>query len=108
MQNCITPNWEIIKEKRRRAVVKINTRENSTRVAHTYKVGQLILIVQNEDDVTGKLHHPTEGPYKILKVYRNGTLKIGQRNDKVLSIRCIQSYVCTDKRRAQSSNSKRQ
>ena len=69
MQNRITPNWERIKEKRTRATVKSNTRENSTIVAHTYKAGQLVLIFQNDKDVTCKLRQPTEGVYKILKVY---------------------------------------
>ena len=40
MQNCITADWERIKEKPTIAAVKSNARENSTRVAHMYKAGQ--------------------------------------------------------------------
>ena len=90
MQNCITANWEGIKEKCTRAAVKSNACENSTRVAHTYESGQLVLIIRNDEDVTCKLRQPTEGPYKILKVYQNRTVKIRQGNyNKVLSIRRI-------------------
>ena len=97
MQNCITANWERIKEKRTRAAFKSNAHEKITRVAHTYKAGQLVLIVWNDKDITPKLRQPTEGPCKILKVYQNGTVKIRQGNyNKVLSIRCIQHYVHAD------------
>ena len=97
MQNRITADWERIKEKRTRAAVKSNARENSTRVAHTYEIGQLVLIVRNDKDVTHKLRQPAEGPYEILRVYRNGTVKIRRGNyDKILSIRRIQPFIRAD------------
>ena len=97
MQNRITADWERIKEKRMRAAVKSNARENSTRVAHTYEIGQLVLIVRNDKDVTRKLRQPTEGPYEILRVYRNGTVKIRRGNyDEILSIRRIRPFIRAD------------
>ena len=97
MQNRITADWERIKEKRTRAAVKSNAHENSTRVAHTYEIGQLVLIVRNDKDVTRKLRQPTEGPYEILRVYRNGTVKIRRGNyDEILSIRRIRPFIRAD------------
>ena len=66
MQNRITADWERIKES---ATVKSNAREKSTRAAHMYEAGQLVLIFWNDKDVTCKLRQRTEYPYKILKVY---------------------------------------
>ena len=97
MQNHITTDWERIKEKPKRVAVQSNARDNSTRVAQTYEAGQLVLIVWNDKDVTRKLRQPTEGLYKILKVYQNGIIKNCQGNyDKVLSIRRIKPYVRAD------------
>ena len=49
-----------------------------------------MLIMKNDKNVTCKLRQPTECLYEILKLYRNGTVKICWGNyDKVLSIRHI-------------------
>ena len=35
-----------------------------------------MLIILNRVDRGAKLNSPTEGPYEIVKVYNNGTIKI--------------------------------
>ncbi len=73
------------------------TKENKKRLGHICKVDNLILIVKKPYELAkaGKISSPTysEGPYRILKLYENGTVKIqrGSFTD-ILSIRRIMPY----------------
>jgi hypothetical protein len=57
-----------------------NEKENKTQLEHTYKVNDLVLILKKpyEMDKVAKISSPTynEGPYRILEVFNNGTVKI--------------------------------
>ena len=56
-------------------------------------MGDIVLIVLNGTDVMRKLHQPTEGPYRILHVYENGTVKIQQGGyNEILSIRRLRPF----------------
>jgi RNase H-like domain found in reverse transcriptase/Integrase zinc binding domain len=52
-----------------------NARENASRIAHNYAVGDLVLIQLNRHTLP-KLACPTEGPYRTIKVHLNGTVVI--------------------------------
>ncbi|KAL7474511.1 hypothetical protein ACHAW6_000485, partial [Cyclotella cf. meneghiniana] len=67
-------DWALIKKQRHERSEANNKKENHGRCEHTYKVGDLLLIVEKpyERMRKGKLSSPTEGPYKILQVYVNG------------------------------------
>jgi hypothetical protein len=52
-----------------------NARENHSRIAYYYAVGDLVLIQLNKRTLP-KLACPTEGPYRIIKVHMNGTVII--------------------------------
>ncbi len=73
------------------------TKENKKRPGHIYKVDNLIFIVKKPYELVkaGKITLPTysKGPYRILKLYKNGTVKIqcGSFTD-ILSIRRIMPY----------------
>ena len=77
MQTQVTADWERIKELRRTSTVKINTSENKGRLVHEYKRGDKVLILlKANNEIVAKMAQPTEGPYIIEKVYRNGIVKI--------------------------------
>ena len=95
LQQRVVTDWENIKEKRRAQAEKNNSKENKGRVQHEYKVGDLVLLVtpayERKNQV--KISSPTAGPYRITKVYNNGTIRIlrGAYEDKV-SIRRVRPY----------------
>jgi hypothetical protein len=52
-----------------------NTRENHSCTAHSYAIGDLVLIKLNKCTLP-KLACPTEGPYRMIKVHMNGNFII--------------------------------
>ena len=76
-----------------------NKKENKTRREHKYEVNDLVLIVQKpyERAKQPKISASTEGPYKILKVYTNGNVRIRRgRYDEDISIRRLRPYFQRD------------
>lgn len=67
---------------------KYNTKENSTRIDWDYKVGEKVLMYDN--DIQRKLDAPQKGPYVITAVHVNGNLTInkGTFTDRVNIRRC--------------------
>jgi hypothetical protein len=52
-------------------------KENRTRITHDYAVGDRVLIrCDRAGEVLGKLARPTYGPYRIVQVFPNGTVRI--------------------------------
>ena len=84
-------NWQEIKERKKARIIESNKRENSKRIRHTYKIGDLV--TKDRNQLQPKLHRPRDGPYTVEKVYNNGVLKIrkGIVSEKV-SIRRINPY----------------
>ena len=76
MQTKVIVDWEFLKDKRRKSSRIANERENKSRIDKVYKKGDKVLIILNRMDRGAKLNSPTEGPYEIVKVYNNGTIKI--------------------------------
>ncbi len=51
-----------------------NERENQSRVPHEYRIGEKVLL--RTEGIKRKLSAPRSGPYEILRVYNNGTVRI--------------------------------
>ena len=85
-----TANWKAIKDRKQQIIKKNNLRENRTRIPHTYRRGEKVLLRR---DGQNKYERPWDGPYKILQVNTNGTvrLRIGAVADTV-NIRRIHPY----------------
>ena len=65
--------------RRRTQAVSDNRKENSRRIRHDYNIGDQILIILSVDERRKQKKigdQVTEGPYKIKRIYRNGTVKI--------------------------------
>ena len=93
MQTAVTVNWELIKQRRRELAVVANNRENKSRIEHSYSVDDQVLIILDKKEQGPKLSSPTEGPYKILKLYTNGTVKIQRGSyQEILSVRRLKPY----------------
>ena len=76
INSLIQVNWQAIKNKREARAEKDNDRENKNRKFHKYKEGNLCLILAGGQRGNRKLQRKAEGPYKIIKVYKNGNVKI--------------------------------
>jgi hypothetical protein len=63
-----TANWSVIVACKVRQAQIDNARENTSRIAHTYAVGDLVRIQLNRRTLP-KLACPTEDPYRIIKVH---------------------------------------
>ena len=84
-------NWDRIKNNKQKIIEKSNKRENLNRLKYKYKVGDRILL--RKPGLRRKLSAPKEGPYTILSVATNGTIKI-QRGivQERVNIRRIEPY----------------
>jgi hypothetical protein len=73
-------DWVALKQVRQLQAVANNAKENKKRLGHIYKVDDLVLIIKKPYELAkaGKISLPTysKGPYKILKLSKNGTVKI--------------------------------
>jgi hypothetical protein len=68
-----TANWEYIKQRKQQIIHKNNQRENANRIEHTYKVGDKVLLRRGSEN---KYESPYAGPFEILKVNDNGTVRL--------------------------------
>ena len=66
-------NWEHIKQRKQQLINKNNMRENSKRIPHKYQIGDKVLIKKGTEN---KYETPYEGPYSILKIHDNGTVRL--------------------------------
>ena len=67
-------DWQFIRERKQRLIVQNNKRENATRVAHTYNVGDTVVVKAGVQSKHGK--DPYVGPQRITHVYDNGTVRL--------------------------------
>ena len=84
-----------LKEQRRVQALANNKKKNKKRLKHKYKVGDKVLIVLKpyERAKKPKISPPTEGPYKITKVYTNGNVRIARDGyEEDISIRRLRPY----------------
>ena len=88
-------DWVLLKEQRKAQATANNAKENKKRVDHTYKVGDLVLIVlKSYERAEGpKIATHTHGPYNIVKVYTNGNVRISRGGfEEDISIRRLRPY----------------
>ena len=84
-------DWNKIGQHRQILVDKANKRENKKHVDFDYAIGNKILI--SKDGVLRKSESKYEGPYEIIQVYLNGTVRIQQNKmTERLNIRRIIPY----------------
>ena len=83
-------NWELIRKRKQDLIDKNNMRENANRIPYIYKEGDKVLLKRGTEN---KYETPYLGPFDILKVNDNGTvrLKMGAITDTV-NIRRITPY----------------
>jgi len=83
-------NWKAIKERKQQIAKKNNERENSKRKFYEYKVGEEVLLEKHK---ANKMEQPYEGPYKILQVNTNGTVRLQMGPVlETVNIRRLQPY----------------
>jgi len=84
-------NWRFIRQRKQLLINQNNQKENQKRIPHLYKVGDKVLY--RIDSLSKYSGNPFEGPYKIVHVYTNGTvrLKMGAVTDTV-NIRLLKPY----------------
>ena len=86
-------DWTVIKAHKQQLICKNNIIENSKRIPHQYKVGDMVML---ENHHSNKYEQLYKGPYLVMQVNTNGTvhLKIGAVTDTV-NIRHIHPYKMT-------------
>ena len=67
-------NWQLIHSRKEKEIKRSNTKENKPRIAYTYTPGSYAYILNT--DLQRKLKAPNEGPYEVLEVFTNGTVKL--------------------------------
>ena len=84
-------DWARIKLRKQEVINESNSRENKKRVKHDYKVGDKVLV--EKPGIIRKMSSPRDGPYKITKIYTNGTVRIlrGAINEQI-NIRRLTPY----------------
>ena len=70
-------NWSLLWERKIIQQTKDNERENKSQSEYKYKIGEKVLFITKRIEREGKLMgFEHEGPYKVLKVYSNGTVVV--------------------------------
>ena len=86
-----TADWQRIQQRKQKLINQNNIQENAKRIKHTYSVGNKILV--KTDYNKAKYDPEYNGPYTIVQVNDNGTVKY--RNGAILdtiNIRQIHPY----------------
>lgn len=86
-----TADWARIREQKQKETDKNNKNENRSRIPHEYSEGDLVLLTDSRK--RSKLTAKRTGPYEIVRVNSNGTVRIrkGQVLDTV-NIRRVTPY----------------
>lgn len=71
-------DWLEIKQRKQRLIQKNNARENATRIDHTYKVGDRVLVLQDPNRKFGVDRY--KGPFEIVQTHENGTVRLSKSN----------------------------
>ena len=84
-------DWRYIQSQKQDLININNKRENSKRREHTYAINDLVLVKQAQTSKYGTTQY--KGPYNILKVYDNGTVRLRMGNIMdTYNIRQIKPY----------------
>ena len=71
-------DWELIKERKQKLILKNNARENATRRDYTYTVGQEVYVKQQPSRKHGEGTDQYRGPYTVSQVNDNGTVQLSR------------------------------
>ena len=85
-------DWNEIGRRRQAQVRSTNKRENNRRLPHDYVIGEKVLIIK--DGILRKAEVKNEGPYTIIQVHCNGTVRIqrGSISERI-NIRRLTPYI---------------
>ena len=87
-------NWKWIRDRKQKLIKQNNQRENSRRIPHQYKVGDEVLIKQDQNTKFGS--DPYKGPFIITEVRNNGTVRIQEGiSEDTYNVRMITPYHCS-------------
>jgi hypothetical protein len=91
-----TTNFKDLINKKQKASDLNVDRENNKRIKYDYKINDLILL--DRGTLQRKLVPKRDGPYQVIRVYSNGTLKIrkGIYVQRVSIRRCIPYFKSSD------------
>ena len=67
-------DWQYIKDRKQKLIVQNNRRENTKRISHQYNVGDEVMINNDPSRKHGSAQF--KGPYRVTRVYDNGTVKL--------------------------------
>ena len=83
-------NWQSIKDRQQKLINQNNRKENKKRITHTYAPGDKVLM---KSPNARKYETPYDGPYKLLSVNNNGTVRLKQGAiETTINIRQITPY----------------
>jgi transposase InsO family protein len=84
-------DWARIKLQKQETIDKSNAQENATRISHDYQVGDKVLV--EKPGKIRKMSQPRTGPFEIIKVHTNGTVRIRRGNvTEQVNIRRLTPY----------------
>ena len=69
-----TANWKLIQARKQRLIRQNNLRENRKRIPYQYKVGEQVLIKQDQQAKYANIAY--KGPYTVTAVNNNGTVRV--------------------------------
>ena len=85
-------NWNLIRERKQKLIQQNNERENAKRIPHEYKAKDKVLCVSKPTKSKFGTN-PWEGPYDIVKVNDNGTVRLRKGAViETINIRQIKPY----------------
>jgi len=88
-------DWARISMRKKQRVEENNARENRSRIAHEYKFGDKVLLKKTGH--VPKLSKPMTGPYTVLAVNANGTVRIMKGVvEQTVNIRRLHPYFESD------------
>jgi transposase InsO family protein len=67
-------DWAAIQQRRLQESLRNNKHENERRIPHQYKVGDQVS--KTRPGMQSKLSRKRDGPYEVIAVYNNGTIRI--------------------------------
>jgi hypothetical protein len=87
-------NWEYIRSRKQKIIEKNNKAENRKRIPHEYTVGDKVLLKRGNEN---KYEAPYQGPYTILKINENGTVRMKVNDvEDTYNIRRLTPYIGPD------------
>ena len=75
MQEDAEIDWEKIRQRKQLKIQQSKIRENSKRSLHLYDKGDMITL-RKPGAIRCTLVLPKQGPYKVIKHYENGSIKM--------------------------------